>query len=655
MKLHISFSVFIVFYFCFIQTSLCQDKPNIVLIFPDNLGVGEVSSYGGVRGVRTPNIDGIGKEGIRLTNFNVEYSCVVSRVAMLTGRYAVRTGEGAAGNGMTLWENTIAEGLKTAGYATALYGKWHVGGPNWKGQREPTHQGFDEWWGIPGTSHTAQFTSFDGFDPDKFETPYIWEGRLGESAKKVKPYNLETRKTIDREAAMKGIEFMSRNADQKKPFFLFYPMTQIHFPTLTHPDKVGATGAGDIADAMADVDHNVGLLLTAIKRLGIEENTLVIWCTDNGAEMRRPWRGSAGPWRGYYNSAMEGGVRTPFVAKWPSRIKPGRVSNQMVHEIDLLPTLLAAAGVSDYSHKDRIVDGVNQLPFLIGDQTNSNRESTIFLAREGHVMAVKWYNWKLWYYFKTELDPKPNNLVRLFDLNVDPREEIDVKDFYPWVIPIIDSIVANYEKSIITYPRVPRYAADPYLPPALNTGLPVATYSRSDRVDLPSRSEAMSEPDFSGTWSTDVLESSPPRRGQDVESIPELGSSWGNKISIIQANDQLEIERIIFVPREIQPPMRYRYSLDGSETQNKVTIGRSWPSPSSTANWEGNRLVIRTSFPFINPQDGNLMKAKMIQTVWLQYAKRTPWEPSLVVETTRIGVLGGITSTNRTFYTKGYN
>jgi arylsulfatase len=647
--------IFIAFFFGTVCNSFAQNKPNIVLIFPDNLGIGEVSAYGGVRGVSTPNIDRIGQEGIRLTNFNVEYSCVVSRIAILTGRYAVRTGEGAAGHGMTLWEKTIAEGLKSAGYSTALFGKWHLGGPDWKDKREPIHQGFDEWWGIPGTSHTAQFTSFDGFDPDKFETPYIWEGKRGQSSQKVKPYNLETRRTIDREAAMKGIDFMKKNASIKKPFFLMYPMTQIHFPTLTHPDKAGTTGAGDIADAMADVDYNVGLLLDEIKRLGIDKNTLVIWCTDNGAEMRRPWRGSPGPWRGYYNSAMEGGVRTPFVAMWPDRIKPGQVSNQMMHEVDMLPTLMAAAGVSDYEPKDRNIDGVNQLPFLEGSQILSNRESAIFLAREGHVMAVKWYHWKLWYYFKTELDPEGDNLVRLFDLNVDPREEVDVKDFYPWVIPIMDSIVADYEASLIEHPRVPRYAEDPYMPPLKGTGDPVVTYTRTDREMLGERSEAMPSPNFSGTWSTTVLKSSSPRRGLDAEPIASLGSGWGDKISVIHTDDQLEIERVIFVPREIQPPLRYRYALDGSKSEHIVNIGRTGPPPTSTSRWDGDRLIITTEYPFQNPKDNTWMKGRVIQTIWLQYAKGTPWEPSLIVETTREGVLNGITSTNRTTYSKGYN
>jgi hypothetical protein len=126
------------------------------------------------------------------------------------------------------------------------------------------------------------------------EEPYIWEGKAGEPSRKVKPYNMETRRTIDREAAERGIAFMERNVSENRPFFFFYPITQIHFPTLPHPDFDGTTGAGDIGDAMADVDHNVGLVLEALDRLDIAENTIVFWCTDNGAERRRPWRGSAG-------------------------------------------------------------------------------------------------------------------------------------------------------------------------------------------------------------------------------------------------------------------------------------------------------------------------------------------------------------------------
>jgi arylsulfatase len=631
-----------------------QDRPNIVLMFPDNLGVGEVSSYGGARGVPTPNIDRLANEGIRLTNFNVEYSCVVSRIAMLTGRYAVRTGEGYAA-GMTLWEVTIAEALQSIGYSTALFGKWHLGGGNWEGRREPTHQGFDQWWGIPGTSHTAQFTSFESFDSTRAEVPYIWEGRADEASRRVKPYDLETRRTIDREAAERGVAFMEENAGEGKPFFFYYPMTQVHFPALPHPDFAGSTGAGDIGDAMADVDHNVGLVLDALERLGIHENTLVLWCTDNGAEMRRPWRGAAGPWRGFYNSAMEGGIRTPCVIRWPGRIPAGQVSNDLVHEVDLFPTIAAAVGAPEIIADDRLIDGVDQLPFFEGKQPHSNRDSAIFMAREGNVMAVKWGSWKLWYRFRTELtDPDPGNLVRLFDLRVDPREEIDVKDYYPWVISIMDGIVADYEASLEVHPRVPGGIDDPYVPPPAGSGSPVSIYSRTDRSVLGPRSDALPDPDFSGAWSTAAASSAPPTGRSARAPVPSLGSGWGERIGIVHDGDRVEVERVVFAPREVQPLVRYRFALDGSATDNAVNMGRTGPAPTSTTAWDGNRLVITTLYPFQDPEDGRRLTGELIQTLWLQPARGTPFEPSLVVETARGGVLGGPSSTNRTVYRKGY-
>ena len=161
---------------------------------------------------------------------------------------------------------------------------------------------------------------------------------------------------------------MERQRARRKPFFFYYPMTQIHFPTLAHPDFAGKTGAGDIGDAMAEMDANVGRVLDAIDRLSITRNTIVLWCTDNGPEQRRPWRGSPGPWSGFYNSVMEGGIRTPCIIRWPGRIPAGRVSNEIVHEIDLFPTLAAAVG-ADIVPKDRAIDGVNQLPFLEGKQS----------------------------------------------------------------------------------------------------------------------------------------------------------------------------------------------------------------------------------------------------------------------------------------------
>jgi arylsulfatase A-like enzyme len=258
---------------------------------------------------------------------------------------------------------------------------------------------------------------------------------------------------------------MERNTRERRPFFFYYPMTQIHFPTLAHPEFSGKSGAGDIGDAMAEMDANVGRLLDALDRLRIAKNTIVLWCTDNGPEQRRPWRGSPGPWSGFYNSVMEGGIRTPCIIRWPERIPAGRVTNDLVHEIDLFPTLAAAAG-ADIVPKDRAIDGVNQLPFLEGKQAHSSRKHVLFYTNT-QLRAVKCGDWKLHYAFAPESGaPAVAPLMRLFNLLSDPKEETDIKDANPWVASAIDKIVADFQASTERYPHVPMNARDPYVPPA---------------------------------------------------------------------------------------------------------------------------------------------------------------------------------------------
>jgi len=434
-----------------------QAPPNIVIMYPDNLGYGEVAIYGGNRGVATPRIDALSREGLRLTNFNVETFCTPSRAALLTGRYGVRTGTlryTQPWSGMTLWETTLAELLAPRGYTSALFGKWHVG--NAAG-RSPTNQGFDEWYGIRDSSNESQGSTMN-------DTAYIWEGRAGEPSRPVKAFNLETRRTIDREVTERGVDFMTRSAQARKPFFLYLPFTQIHFPTLPHHEFAGKTGAGDIGDAMAEMDRNVGAVVDAIKRLGIENNTIVIWASDGGAEARRPWRGTSGPWRGFYNTAMEGGIRTPFMIRWPGRIPAGQVSNEIVHNTDVFTTLAHAVGVD--VPQDRAIDGVNQLRFFEGRQTKSNRESFLYFAPNGQVRVVKWGDWKLHYVWQDEPGRPVEQTMKLFNLRSDPKEETDIKDANPWVPSAIDKIVSDFWATVDTYPLIPVGAPDPYQPPA---------------------------------------------------------------------------------------------------------------------------------------------------------------------------------------------
>ena len=434
--------------------------PNIVIMFPDNLGYGEVGIYGGARGVPTPRIDALAKQGMRLTNFNVETFCTPSRAALLTGRYGVRSGTlgyTQPWSGMTLWETTIAELLAPLGYSSAMFGKWHLG--NAAG-RSPTNQGFDEWYGIRDSSNESQRSTMN-------DTPYIWEGKAGEPSKPVKPFTLETRRTVDREATERAVDFMTRSARARKPFFLYLPFTLIHFPTLPHPEFAGKTGAGDIGDAMAEMDRNVGVVLDTLTKLGLDRNTIVIWASDGGAEARRPWRGTAGPWRGFYNTAMEGGIRTPFMIRWPGRIPAGQVSNEIVHGTDLLPTLARAVGVAPPS--DRAIDGVDQLPFFEGRQKHSNRDSFLYFAPNGQVRAVKWRNWKLHYVWQDEPGQPVERTMKLFYLRSDPKEETDIKDANPWVPSAIGKLVDDFWATVDKYPLIPVGTADPYQPPAAST------------------------------------------------------------------------------------------------------------------------------------------------------------------------------------------
>lgn len=437
-------------------------RPNIVLIFPDNLGIGELAMYGGNRGVATPRLDALAAEGLRLTNFNAEYFCIASRAAILTGRHSIRSGTHGyrpqkpgspyAWHGLTQWEITIPEMLAPLGYTSAVFGKWHLGDHE---DRLPTKQGFDAWYGIPLSSNEAERSTTG-------EVPYIWEGTSAMPSKKVKVFDLSTRRTIDREATDRSVAFMERSAKGRQPFFLFLALTQIHYPTLPHPEFAGATGAGDIGDAVAEMDRNVGVVWDAIKRIGVERNTIFIFAGDGGAEWRRPYRGTAGPWRGFYATGLEGGLRTPFVIRWPGRIPAGRVSNEVVHQVDLFATLAQATG--GVIPADRAIDSVNLLPFLEGKQPRSGREGfPVFIG--GDIRAVKWRDWKLHYAWQEESGQPLEPVMKLFDLRADPKEETDVLAAHAWAEEQIGRVAAEFRLSLEKYPLVPVGTPEPYSPP----------------------------------------------------------------------------------------------------------------------------------------------------------------------------------------------
>jgi arylsulfatase A-like enzyme len=314
-------------------------KPNIIYILTDNLGYGELGCYGGgeLRGAPTPRADQLAAEGLRLTNFNVEAQCTPSRSAILTGRYAYRSGTltvpignpelaDPSAQGLTQWEITLPKLLSGVGYRTAHFGKWHLGSID---GRLPNDQGFDEWW--------------------------AFRGRQTKSSGRV-------------------------------------------IRALQHPEFAGRTGNGDFADSVVETDHRLGKILDAIDELGVRDNTIVVFTSDNGPDPTWPWQGSSGPWRGYYFTHMEGSLRVPFLVRWPGKIPPGRVSNEIVHQVDTFTTLAGMAGVPVPT--DRAIDGVDQTDFLTGHQQKSNRESILAFVAD-RLEAVKWRNWKLVFYEET--------------------------------------------------------------------------------------------------------------------------------------------------------------------------------------------------------------------------------------------------------------
>jgi arylsulfatase len=245
-----------------------QGKPNIVFILVDNLGWGELGVYGGgiLRGAPTPRIDRLASEGLRLLNYNVDTECVPTRASLMTGRHAIRTGTlkspvPGQPNGLVRWEVTIAELLSGRGYATALYGKWHLGDQE---GRLPNDRGFDEWYGIPRTTNEALFRTSAGYDPQIAPPQFILSGKKGERSNKVEEYNLDARRRIDTEITRRTNEFIRRNVASGKPFYAYVALTQVHFPSLPSQQFTGRTGNGDFADSVVEMDYHVGGILDGI-------------------------------------------------------------------------------------------------------------------------------------------------------------------------------------------------------------------------------------------------------------------------------------------------------------------------------------------------------------------------------------------------------
>jgi len=477
MRIRVMFAIMLVVIFS-VSVEAAESKPNIVLIFMDNFGYGELGVYGGgiTRGAPTPRIDTLADEGIRLTNFNVEAQCTPSRSALMTGRYAIRSGNGSVPittgmYGLTQWEITMAEMLSNAGYATGMFGKWHLG--HTKG-RFPTDQGFDEWYGIPNSTDESlwpdqpQFNEVVKENLSPYAVPeYIYVGKKGSDPKKLKIYDSAERPEIDRECTNRAKEFIKRQAKKGKPFFAFLPYTQTHMPVTPSKEFAGKSGNGDWGDVLMQIDAYAGELLDTLDALGIADNTIFIFTADNGPEMLPGHNGWSGPWRGSYFTALEGSLRVPFIMRWPGKIPAGLLTNEIVHEMDLYPTFANIVGGTIPG--DRVIDGVDQTDFFLGKQEKSNREG-IILYVGNDLFGVKWRNWKMM--FKEVVrgtdDKKTYDFPRFYNLYNDPKEEYPLTKAtagHFWVRwPMAEHLKAHFT-SLGKEPPIKSGTPDPYTPP----------------------------------------------------------------------------------------------------------------------------------------------------------------------------------------------
>jgi len=453
-------------------------QPNVVLMLADNVGWGDIGAYGGgaFRGMPTPNLDKLASEGMQMTQFLVEPGCTPSRAALMTGRYSIRAGLGTiiiGGTPSTLRasEVTLAEVLKSNGYATGMTGKWHLGGEE---QSWPTRQGFDEY--HVGVLETTDSTLYRkqmervGLPEEliKKSVPGIWESDADGTLKWVREYTVDYRRQVEGDIAKASVDYIKRQAKTQKPFFLYVGWTHTHYPNVCAPEFTGKSSHA-YGDCVMELDYRTGQVLDAIKEAGIEDNTIVIWLSDNSATptLTTPpdayWGGNNGPFRGELGDALEGSIRTVGMIKWPGKIKPGK-NNEMVSIHDFLPTLAAIAGAE--LPKDRPYDGVDQSAFFLGKQPKSNRESLITFV-ENEIAAVRWRNFRMYpKAFTASFDrPSQEGLLGLslpktggpdiYNIEADPRELNNIAGTHAWLFGPYMRTIAEYNQSLKQHPNPP--------------------------------------------------------------------------------------------------------------------------------------------------------------------------------------------------------
>ena len=469
---------------------MASKKPNFLILWGDDIGWFNISAFNhGMMGYKTPNIDRICKEGAMFTDWYGQQSCTAGRACFITGQSGFRTGMLKVGlpgakEGLKARDVTIAELLKDQGYMTAQFGKNHLGDAD---DTLPTAHGFDEFFGSLYHLNAEQ----EPENPDYFKDPamikkyatrgviHCWAKPDGtQKIKSTGPLNIERMKTIDEEVTALTLDFLDRAKKADKPFFLWWNSTRMHIFTHLKDASKGKTGLGTYPDGMVEHDGHVGQILDKLDQLGMTDNTIVMYSTDNGAECFTWPDGGTTPFRGEKNENWEGGYRVPCAIRWPGHIKPGTVNNDIFSHEDMLPTIMTIAGVPGVKEKllkgmkvgkktfKVHLDGYDLTP-AIGGKAPSPRNEFFYWNDDGSLVALRYNNWKIVFQeqrahgFAVWAEPfVPLRLPKLFNLRTDPFEVADkvAMDYDHWRIDRVFMFVPAQEyigKYIATFKEFP--------------------------------------------------------------------------------------------------------------------------------------------------------------------------------------------------------
>jgi len=463
-------------------------KPNVVFILADNVGYGDMGPYGGgeLRGCPTPNVDILSSQGIHLTQYLVEAACTPSRAALMTGQYSIRNGLSLLAlpggpNTLSGSAYTMGQLFKDAGYATAIFGKWHLGG---QPQSLPGAHGFDEYYGIPpGTTWNDaldvsmfMFTKTNPLPENEMieKGPWIIEQKGNGPLTRIKPFTPEVRAEIDNDLTDRSMEFIRTQHAAGKPFFLYLPFSMGHAPNYPSKQFAGKSSIGNYGDKMMEGDYHVGQIMDLLKELKIEDNTIFVFASDNGpwgweakelGNLGTPDMGSPGPFRGELGEVTDGSIRTFCFIRWPGHIAANSKTNAMFSIMDFLPTFASILGKR--LPADRPIDGVDQTDLLTGKNPKGNRvELLSFVGPD--LLAVRWKQFHI-YLQDNALTGTGQQMLggfyinsnkifypKVYNIEMDQHEDLNVGGT---MLPVIGmaytKAIADYLESLKKYPNPP--------------------------------------------------------------------------------------------------------------------------------------------------------------------------------------------------------